>query len=336
MDPLTHTATGWLLARTVPNLRDDRAAPYATATLVVAANIPSLGWIHLLAGADAYLASGNAWSHSLLGAAALGAAVGFGFAKLARRKGKPASGATLMQLGVLGALSHSLLDWTTASGAQLLWPFNRAWYALDWFPYVDLWLLAVMGLSVGLPALFKLVTEEIGARSTRAGARRGAWVALTALVLLAGLRGNLHSEAVAQLDARLYAGRTPLRVAAFPMPLNPFRWSGVAETDTTHERVDVVLLGRRGEAESRTIYKPAEAPALDAALAAGSARSFLAWARFPRATLTPAVGGWEVQLDDLRFATESGQPRMFIVRVEVDQKLEVVQEEIRFSPFGSE
>ncbi|MGH9778383.1 MAG: hypothetical protein ACRD5I_08230, partial [Candidatus Acidiferrales bacterium] len=134
----------------------------------------------------------------------------------------------------------------------------------------------------------------------------------------------------------LYDGRTPLRVAAFPMPLNPFRWQGVAETDSTHERVDVVLLGRRGEAESRTIYKPAAAPALDAALAAGSARSFLAWARFPRATLTPAPGGWEVQLDDLRFATESGHPCMFRVRIEVNRESDLVGEEIRFSPFGAD
>ncbi|MGH9813964.1 MAG: metal-dependent hydrolase, partial [Candidatus Acidiferrales bacterium] len=116
MDPLTHTATGWLLARAGL----DRAAPYATATLVVAANVPSLSWIQLLFSAEGYLINGNAWSHSLLGASALGAAVGFGFAKLARRKGKPASGARLMLLGVLGALSHSLLDWMTAAGAQLL------------------------------------------------------------------------------------------------------------------------------------------------------------------------------------------------------------------------
>jgi len=332
VDPLTHTATGWLLARAGL----DRAAPYATATLVVAANIPSLGWAQLLFSTEGYLINGNAWSHSLLGASALAAAVGFGFARLARRKGKPAWGAKLMLLGILGALSHSLLDWMTAAGAQLLWPFSRTWHALDWFPYVDLWLWVVMGLGVGLPALFKLVTEEIGGRATRTGARRGAWVALIALVALAGLRWNLHGEAVAQLDARLYAGRTPLRVAAFPMPLSPFRWQGIAETDATHERVDLLLLGRRGEAEFHTHYKPAAAPALDAALATGSARSFLAWARFPRATLTPVPGGWEVQLDDLRFASESGQPRMFMVRIEVSQQLEVLREEIQFSPFGSD
>jgi len=330
VDPLTHTATGWLLARAGL----DRAAPYSTATLLVAANVPSLDWIHLLGGAAGYLEHGRTWSHSIVGAAALGAAVGFGFAQLARRKNTPASSAKLMLLGVLGALSHSLLDWMTASGTQLLWPFNRTWYALDWFPYIDLWLLVAMGLGVGLPALFKLVTEEIGARATRTGARRGAWVALTAFALLAGLRWNLHGEAVAQLEARLYRERTPLRVAAFPMPLNPFHWLGVAETDSTHERVDVILLGRRGDAEPHTQYKPAAAPALDAALATESARSFLAWARFPRATLTPAPGGWEVELDDLRFAGESGQPRMFLLRVEVDQRLEVTREEIQFSPFG--
>ncbi len=332
MDPLTHTATGWLLARAGL----DRVAPGATLTLVVAANAPSIDWLHLLGGADSYLAHGHTWSHSLVGATALGTAVGFAFTRLARRKNKAASAAKLMLLGVLGALSHVGLDWMTARGTQLLWPFNRASYALDWLPWIDLWLLVAMGLGVGLPALFKLVTEEIGARSTRAGARRGAWVALMVLVALAGLRWNLHGEAVTQLDARLYNGRTPLRVAAFPMPLNPFLWSGVAETESTHERVEVTLLGRRGEAEPHTLYKPAEAPALDAALAAESAKRFLAWARFPRATLTPAAGGWEVQLDDLRFAGESGRPRMFVVRIRVNHPLEVVGEEIAFSPFGGD
>ncbi|MCI0404341.1 MAG: metal-dependent hydrolase [Acidobacteria bacterium] len=332
MDPLTHTATGWLLARAGL----DRVAPGATLTLVVAANVPSIDWLHLLGGGDSYLAHGYTWSHSLVGASALGAAVGLAFAQLARRKNKPTSGAKLMLLGVLGALSHTALDWMTARGTQLLWPFDRAWYALDWFPWIDLWLLVAMGLGVGLPALFKLVTEEIGARSTRAGARRGAWVALMGLVALAGLRWNLHGEAVAQLDARLYHGRTPLRVAAFPMPLNPFLWSGVAETESTHERVEVTLLGRRSEAEPHTLYKPAEASTLDAALAAGSAKVFLAWARFPRATLTPAAGGWEVQLDDLRFTGEDGRPRMFVVRIQVSQQLELVGEEIRFLPFGDE
>jgi membrane-bound metal-dependent hydrolase YbcI (DUF457 family) len=336
MDPLTHTATGWLLARAGL----DRAAPYATATLLVASNVPSLGWTQLLISAESYLINGNAWSHSLLGASALGAAVGYGFARLARRRHKPASSARLMLLGVLGALSHSLLDTMTASGAQLLWPLSRTWYALDWFPYLDLWLLMAMGLGVGLPALFKLVTEEIGARTTPKGARRGAWVALIAFALLAGLRWNLHGEAVAQLDARLYAGRTPLRVAAFPTPLNPFRWQGVAETDTTHERVEVVLLGRRGvpnlRDDPRTYYKPAEAPALDAALASGSAKSFLAWARFPRASLVPAADGWDVRLDDLRFASQAGAPRLFLVHIEVNRQLEVVGEEIQFSPFGGD
>src|SRR5512134_1726675 len=123
VDPLTHTATGWLLARAGL----DRAAPYSTATLVVAANIPSLGWAQLLFSTEGYLINGNAWSHSLLGASALGAAVGAGFAQLARRRSKPASTAILLLLGVIGALSHSLLDWMTAAGAQLLWPFNRTW-----------------------------------------------------------------------------------------------------------------------------------------------------------------------------------------------------------------
>lgn len=211
MDPLTHTLTGWLLARAGL----ERAAPYATATLVVAANIPSLGWVHLLIGAAPYLANGRTWSHSLLGAAALGAAVGFGFARLARRRNKPARAAKLMLLGALGAFSHLLLDWMTAAGTQLLWPFDRSEYALDWFPSIDLWLVVILLLGVGLPGLFRLIGEEIGARQTRTGARVGAWVALAALLLLAATRASLHADAVTNLKAHLYHGCTPLRTGRF-------------------------------------------------------------------------------------------------------------------------
>ena len=79
-----------------------------------------------------------------------------------------------------------------------------------------------------------------------------------------------------------------------------------------------------------------EAPALDAALTSGRAKNFFTWARFPHAALTPGADVWEVQLDDLRFAGEAGQPRMFVVRIQVSQQLELVGEEITFSPFGED
>ncbi|HSC77173.1 MAG TPA: metal-dependent hydrolase [Candidatus Acidoferrales bacterium] len=318
MDPLTHTITGWLAARAGL----DRAAPYATATLLVAANIPELDVLQTLGGSAFYLAHHRTWSHSLVGAAVLGAGVGLAFWKLAQRRGLPAPAKKLAALGVLGAFTHLLLDWMTAGGAQLLWPVHRAWLALDLLPQMDLWLLVALVLGVALPSLFRLITEEIGARSTRGGIRAGAWVALAALVVLTMGRAILHTEATAQLEARLYEGRTPLRIGAFPMPLNPFRWVGVVETESTSEVVTLTLLGRAEESE-QTFYKPAASPVADAALATDEARIFLAWARFPHATVTPRVDhGWRVELRDLRAGTEA-RDSLATLRIELDPAGEV-------------
>ncbi len=323
MDPLTHTITGWLAARAGL----DRVAPYATPTLLVAANIPEVDILQALGGSAFYLAHHRTWSHSLIGALVLGAAVGLAFWKLAQRRGHRAPAGKLAALGVAGALSHVLLDWMTAGGTQLLWPFRRTWYALDWFPQMDLWLLVPLVLGVALPGLFRLITEEIGARSTRGGMRAGAWVALAVFLALTMGRAILHAEATAQLEARLYHGRTPLRMGAFPLPLNPFRWVGVAETESTSEVVTLTLLGREEESE-QTFYKPAASPAADAALATDEARIFLAWARFPHATVTPRVDhGWRVELRDLRAGTEM-RDSLATLRIELDPDGQVASAQI--------
>ena len=329
MDPLTHTITGWLVARAGL----ERAAPYATPTLLVAANIPAVDIVQALGGGTFYLAHYRTWSHSLIGAAVLGAAVGLAFWKLATRLRQGSGGqgvapSRLMALGIVGAMTHLLLDWMTAGGAQLLWPFHGARYALDWFPQMDLWLFVALVLGVALPGLFRLITEEIGARSTRGGMLAGAWLALAALMVLAAGRGVLHSEAAAKLEARLYKGRTPLRLGAFPTPLNPFGWIGVVETEGTHELVNVTLLGRGDETEE-TLYKPAGSPAADRALDTDEAHAFLGWARFPAATMTPRVDhGWGVELRDLR----GGGDSPVTLRIELDPagEVEAAQFSIRF------
>ncbi|HXE76296.1 MAG TPA: metal-dependent hydrolase [Candidatus Xenobia bacterium] len=328
MDPLTHTITAWLVARAGL----ERAAPCATPTLLVAANIPAVDIVQALGGSTFYLAHSRTWSHSLIGAAMLGAGLGLAFWRLARLRqgfgGQAAPAGRLAALGVAGAFTHLLLDWMTPSGAQLLWPFQRTSYALDWFPQMDLWLFVALVLGVALPGLFRLITEEIGARSTRGGRRAGAWLALAALLALAAGRGVLHSEATTKLEARLYKGRTPLRAGAFPTPLNPLRWTGVVETEDTHERVNVTLLGRVDETEE-TLYKPAGSPTADRALDTDEARAFLSWARFPAATMTPRVDhGWRAELRDLR----GGGDSPVTLRIELDPagEVESAQFSIRF------
>lgn len=326
MDPLTHTLTALTLARAGA----DRLGPYATATLVVAANVPYIGLLYLLGGGATYLGQ-PMWSHSLVGGVALGAAVGLVFWRQTRHKPHPPRLRNLLLTGGVGALSHLLLNWSTAFGVPLLWPFGGTRYALDWLPGLDFWLLIILLLGLALPALFRLVAEEIGARRSPAGARRGAWVALMVCVLLVGSRVSLHSQAVAQLESRLYRGRTPVRAAAFPTAFSPFRWHGMVETGTTFEVADVNLL-RADRAFERfsTHYKPEPSPALAAALTSRTGRAFLSWARFPQAEIVPAVGGgWRITLEDLRYATAGRSFYAFAAYLELDSKLQIREEAIR-------
>jgi len=324
MDIVTHTLAGWSLARAGA----DRLGPYTTPVLLVAANIPDIGFLHLVAGPAGFLKYG-AWAHSLIGAGALGAGVGWGFWRWGQRRPSVAPRRNLLLAGVLGALAHLLLDWSTAAGAALLWPLVGKYYALDWFSLFDLWMLSFLLLGLALPALFGLISEEIGARRTRAGVRRGAWLALVACLLLAGGRATLHERAVTEVDSRLYKDRTPLRPAAFPTPLNPFRWRGVVETADTFELGELTLAGpRAGQKTFVTRFKPQPSPMLDAALDTASARTFLAWARFPLVEVIPAAGGYRVEMRDLRDGGRRPTAPTFGVRIMVNRQSEVEAERI--------
>ncbi|MEE9234190.1 MAG: metal-dependent hydrolase [Candidatus Acidoferrales bacterium] len=334
MDALTHTLTGLVLARACLPLVPTGARQWpltATAAAVVAANAPDVDYFSRLLGPAAYLEHRYAEAHSLAGAAALGVVVALVFSLFARRRGaQPRLPARLLLVCLLAAWSHSLMDWTTSEGIRLWWPAKPTWYALDWAPFFDPWLLLILLLGVGLPALLRLVGEEIGAPQTGAGARRGARVALIACALLGMGRAQLHADGVERLQSRLYDGRAPVRVGAFPTAFNPFRWRGVVETQTTFETLEVARLApARGRQKFSTFHKPESSPPLEAALATRSAQLFLSRARFPYAEVTPFQDGWRARLRDLRHARPD---RGLTLQVDLSETLGVINEEIRFGP----
>ena len=227
----------------------------------------------------------------------------------------------------LGLASHLLLDWTNSYGVRFFWPFDPTYYARDWFYVVDPWVLAVLTLGLAAPALFRLILEEIGARGTARGGQRGAWTAIALLLVLCALRGALHAQAVESLDARMYRGRTPLRVGAFPAPLNPFVWYGVAETDSTYELVTVQLAGpARGTAPDSAYYKPQPAPAIEAARTSFTGNAFLAFARFPLLRVEATAKGYRVWMRDLGFVRATSRRRNFRAYIQLDHNLRVVNE----------
>ncbi len=109
---------------------------------------------------------------------------------------------------VLAALSHLLLDYTTAYGIRLFEPFNYRWYSWDIVFIIDpvIWILLIAGLAV--PALFSLINQEVGVRSKGPRGRGGAITALVCLRAALGL-------------SRLSTSPRPQRHELFPVSRCP-------------------------------------------------------------------------------------------------------------------
>ncbi len=326
MDPATHFLSGLLVARSGTH----RVTGGATAALATGAVLPDVDLVFLYGATPTLFQFRLGWTHSPLGAAALGTLSALGFWLQARPQQPRKPFGRILLASWLGIATHLLLDLVTARGIHPLWPFRDANPAFDWFSNTDPWVLAIFLLGLAVPVLFRLIGEEIGARTDPRGGSRGAWAAIVLFLLLCALRGSLHADAAARLDGQSYRGRAPLHVGAFSDPVNPFLWRGVVETDSTFELVEVRL--RDPEPGTRiefTYYKPPPSPVLEAARTTAIARVFLRTARFPLATVEPIPEGHRIVLRDLRFSPTRDARATIVAQIELDPNLQVVQEGFR-------
>jgi membrane-bound metal-dependent hydrolase YbcI (DUF457 family) len=233
----------------------------------------------------------------------------------------------------IGASSHILLDLFSGIGVQLFWPFRAGWIGRELMSSLDPCILALLATALLLPELLKLVSEEIGEQRRTTRGRAAAIVALAILVLYFGARATLHKQAVDLLSSREYHGRPPLGSAAFPLAGTPFTWRGVVSTDATVEELQVSLLPGQDFDTDRSFvrYKPQPCPALDAGENTQVAKTFLAYARIPFATLTRIEDGYRFELRDLRFAPTDRSPENIVARVDFNHNLQIQNEELRFA-----
>jgi len=331
MDNITHTLTGLAISQAAFN----RKTRYATLAIVIGANLPDIDLISRFWGNVAYLKYHRGITHSIFGVTALGILLAATVYLLGKRAHPPKAGPALDGRWLLLACwvataSHLLLDLTNSYGVRPFMPFNSHWYAWGIESIVDplLWLILIAGL--GLPALFRLITEEVGARKT--GFQRGAVFSLCAIIALWGLRDFSHRRALNMLDAISYHQASPQRLGAFPDPVNPFDWTGVVETSRAFYVLPVDVLGGRLDPQgARLFYKPGPSPALEAALATRTARVFMNFARFPWAEVLPAEGGPTVMVRDLRFQPANFQRGGFAIRIQLDQELHIRSQAFSFS-----
>jgi inner membrane protein len=205
-----------------------------------------------------------------------------------------------------GAVSHILLDFTNNYGVRPFLPFHDRWYSWDIVFIIEPVLHLVLLAGLLLPALFRLVQEEIGASRQPSYGRTGAILALTAVMALWGLRDHQHRRALAAVEGRLYSGERPIRASAYPYYVNPFKWYAVVETKTAFRRmlVDSLSLGVSPTPSAQVWHKMEDNAVSRAARASRLGQVYLNWAQYPVVEVQPLQNpgsGYVVHFVDLRF-----------------------------------
>lgn len=344
MDNITHSLFGATLARTPLG----RAGRGTTAALVLASNAPDIDIVATAGGSLKYLEWHRGPTHGPLGIVGLGlvtAALVYGARALIDRRRTsgathPRNNASFVQLAAistLGVLFHVLMDLPTSYGTHLLSPFDWHWYAFDWMPIIDIYLLGA--LATGL---------VIGQRWS--GLRqRNAVIVLMFMLGNYGARLIAHERAIA-LAPRVFGPALPgrcegsperglldrwplpsvvlpdssarclLEIAALPDFGSPFRWRLVARLSNSYLVRDVdVLDARLRDAPSAndapwrltTTYPNHWTPQAFEAAKTAPAQAFLGFSRLPAVRwVVDPHGVTTVSWRDLRFAAPPGVRRV--------------------------
>jgi inner membrane protein len=311
-----------------------RVSRMALPILIVSGVAADFDLLSYFGGASGYLHYRYAVLHSIVGAPILAIVIALAFWLTARRnQATPLRFARVLLLCVVGIGVHILLDVATADGVQLLWPFRARWFSWDLLSGVDPWILAVLAAGLLLPALFHLVSEEIGSKKKRARPSKGAISVLVIVVLYIGVRAQMHSAAVHMLLAQDYHGAMPLVAGAFPDSASLFLWRGVIDTKNTIEVVSAPVGGSDifDANSSLTHYKPGSSPAIDAARNAPLAQEFVRYARFPLVDMENTADGYRVTLRDLRFPEDADTSDNLIAVIELNADFALRAQGIRFA-----
>jgi hypothetical protein len=129
----------------------------------------------------------------------------------------------------------------------------------------------------------------------------------------------------------MYDGTVPLRVAAVPDVVNPFKWRGIVETPGAYVIQNLNLAMDPGSARGTFFHKPDPEPAIDAARRSATFQGFLRFSQYPlwRVTPYPAVeNGKLVEAFDLRFGTPLAPG--FVARAVLDSRMQVVESSFQF------
>ena len=148
MDNLTHTLFGLTLAKTGL----EQATPLATATLVIASNLPDIDFVMRVRGAFVDLETHRGFTHSFVGlfllAILLTALLVFLDKRFRLRHDifrRPIRPLRIFALAYLGGLLHVGMDFLNTYGVRPLLPFVDRWFYGDLLFVVDPWVWLLLG-----------------------------------------------------------------------------------------------------------------------------------------------------------------------------------------------
>ena len=332
MDNLTHTLFAFTLARTPLG----RAGRGTTAALVLASNAPDIDVVATLGGPGSYLRWHRGPTHGPLGILALGVATAMLVWMTRRAMGRDpdeepdAPLRLLLPIAIIGVLCHVVMDLPTSYGTRLLSPFDWRWFAADWLPIVDVYLLFLLGAGL----LF--------GRMSRIARGRNAAIVLVLMGANYGIRAAAHHQALA-IAPRLFGPLLPARcepatpdsrmvdfwpralpatpsdprrrclvqLVATPTFFSPFQWRVIAHLSNAYEVHDVDLLDARfrrpaesAEVMWRTTLRVPNVwtPPVFTAASTDMGRTFLGFSRLAaaRSYIDPS-GAATVWWNDMRF-----------------------------------
>jgi len=356
LDNLTHSLFAVTLARTPLS----RAGRGTTAALILASNAPDIDIVATAGGAVKYLEWHRGMTHGVLGIVGLGLVtagvvwagrrihdqrwppVGRGLLDPRERVDPPGRLATgghaehdasfgmLVAVSMIGVLLHVLMDLPTTYGTRVLSPFDWHWFAVDWMPILDVYLL--MALVIGL----------LG-RPTPSQRRAKAAFVLLLMATNYGVRAVAHHQAL-EVAPRLFGPTLPLpcdppaasaplvdswprpaapanpppgkrclvEMVAMPSFTSPFTWRIIAQMSNAYEIHDIDLLDQRyREPESNSDipwrltlrYPNVWTPAVKQAATTHLGQVFLGFSRFPAArNAVDSHGVTTIRWTDMRFA----------------------------------
>ena len=332
MDPLAHTLFGATLAES--GLK--RRSRYATATLVIGANLPDIDAIANIWGADFALHNRRGITHGVLAMVLLplllAGAVWLWHRWRARgpapANAPPFSPGAIVALAFVSVLSHPALDWLNTYGVRFLMPFDGRWFYGDTLFIVDpwFWLLAAAGVVlarsestraiVGWVVLAALTTWLVVTTDVVGTGVKGGWIAGVLVVgTLAAwrpawmLEGGLARAALATLAIHIavafgFARVAETRVASrFPaardVQANPAPGVPWSHRMVVVEGDNYRVITREGAVHVVPRREPDAI--VRAALAHESVGGFVRWMRYPYWTVEEMPKHWIVRIWDLRY-----------------------------------